>query len=69
MAVLFRKTGRESFRRDKCQHVIGLVVETSSRESHGNVWAERSAPRPCSGVVGACNGLSETEGGGKGKVW
>lgn len=28
-----------------------------------------SAPRPCSGVVGACNGLSETEGGWEGKVW
>lgn len=48
-AVLFGQTRKESFRRDKCQHVIGLVLVVA--ESHGNVWVESmSAPRPCSGV-------------------
>lgn len=30
-AILFGKARRESFRRDKCQHVIGLDVVCSKR--------------------------------------
>lgn len=37
------------------------MVETS-RESHGSVWAEKYVC-PATLQWGACNGLSETEGG------
>lgn len=57
--VLF---GKRALGEVKCQHVIGLVFGEASRESHGSVWAEKYVC-PATLQWGACNGLSETEGG------